>query len=131
MKKTGILNRDISYVTAGMGHTDTLTIADAGLPIPDGPVRIDLAVKEGVPSFLDVLEAVLSELKVQKMTLASEIALKSPALYDKVRLLANGVEIELIPHEELKQKTRDCMAVIRTGEFTSYANIILESGVVF
>ena len=33
MKKSGILNQPISAVIAGMGHTDTLVIADAGLPI--------------------------------------------------------------------------------------------------
>ncbi len=34
MKKTGIINQPISAVIAGLGHTDTVVIADAGLPIP-------------------------------------------------------------------------------------------------
>jgi D-ribose pyranase len=39
--------------------------------------------------------------------------------------------VQTISHEELKEKTRQARAVIRTGEFTPYANIILVAGVVF
>ncbi len=46
MKKTGILNQPISSVIAGLGHMDTLVIADAGLPIPPEAQRIDLALTE-------------------------------------------------------------------------------------
>jgi D-ribose pyranase len=55
MKKTGILNQPISAVMASLGHTDTVVIADAGLPIPNGPKRIDLALAERIPSFLKTL----------------------------------------------------------------------------
>ncbi len=33
MKKAGLLNPDLSKTIASLGHTDTLCIADAGLPI--------------------------------------------------------------------------------------------------
>ena len=58
MKQQGILNSDISRVLSYMGHTDTICIGDCGLPIPDETERIDLAVKFGQPSFMDVLEEV-------------------------------------------------------------------------
>ena len=58
MKRQGILNSDISRVLSYMGHTDTICIGDCGLPIPDETERIDLAVKFGQPSFMDVLEEV-------------------------------------------------------------------------
>ncbi|MEQ4517252.1 MAG: RbsD/FucU domain-containing protein, partial [Pantoea agglomerans] len=32
MKKGRLLNAELSHVIARLGHTDTLTIADAGLP---------------------------------------------------------------------------------------------------
>jgi D-ribose pyranase len=51
MKRYGILNSHISKVLANLGHTDFIVIADAGLPIPDGVKKIDLAVKTGMPSF--------------------------------------------------------------------------------
>ena len=58
MKKNGILNADISRVLSYMGHTDTLAIGDCGLPIPEDTERIDLALKPGVPSFMEVLTEV-------------------------------------------------------------------------
>ena len=41
------------------------------------------------------------------------------------------VEVEYVSHVGLKQMTRECKAVIRTGETTPYANIILQSGCIF
>lgn len=131
MKKTGVLNRDISEIIASLGHMDTIVIGDAGLPIPDGPKRIDLAVSKGVPSFMDVLQAVLTELKVQKLVIASEMMEASPDIYKKILSMLPGVEVEMVPHAEFKARTKSSKAVIRTGEFTPYANIILESGVIF
>ncbi len=39
--------------------------------------------------------------------------------------------ISFIPHTEMKQELNNCHAFIRTGEMTPYANILLESNVVF
>lgn len=133
MKKTTCLNSEISYTIARMGHFDTLTVGDAGLPIPDGVKRIDLAVKLGLPSFTEVLETVLSELKIQKATIASEMAEKNPELYTymKNRIAEEGAELVMVPHEELKKMTALSKAVIRTGECKAWANVILESNVTF
>ena len=49
MKKTTLLQSDLSYIIATLGHLDTLVIADAGLPIPAETVRIDLALTQGIP----------------------------------------------------------------------------------
>jgi len=131
MKKTGILNQPISSVIAGMGHKDTLVVADAGLPIPSGTERIDLALTEGLPPFLDTLRAVLTEMEVERATVAEEMLEVSPAIYDAVKDLLGDVPIETVPHENLKARSRSARAVIRTGEFTPYANVILVAGVVF
>ena len=56
-----------------MGHTDTLVVADAGLPIPNGVVRIDLALVPGIPSFLQTVESILTEFKVESALCAEEI----------------------------------------------------------
>ena len=58
MKKAGILNSDISRVLSYMGHTDLICVGDCGLPIPDEVERIDLALKFGVPTFMETLETV-------------------------------------------------------------------------
>lgn len=131
MKKTTLLNQPLSAVIAGMGHKDTLTVGDCGLPVPKGPERIDLAVVKGIPTFLEVLDAVLTELCVEKVTIASEMRTNNPELYQQMQKRFAGIELEEIPHEAFKLKSRDSRAVVRTGEYKAYANIILQSGVTF
>ena len=133
MKISNCLNSEISYEIAKMGHFDQMTIGDAGLPIPDGPKRIDLAVTFGIPAFLDVLEVVLEDLKIQKAIIASETRDVNPEMYayfvEKIASL--GAELVEVPHEELKKLSRASKCVIRTGECKPYSNIILESNVSF
>ena len=131
MKKAGILNAAISRVVATMGHNDRLVIADAGLPIPAGIERIDLALTANVPRFAEALKAVLTELQVQEAIVAEEVRVRSPHIYELIATQLGDVPIKEVPHEQLKELTRSAVAVIRTGEFTPYANVILISGAVF
>lgn len=135
MKKKGILNSDISRVLGYMGHTDTIAVGDCGLPIPEETERIDLALTFGKPGFMEVLKTVSEDMKVEKIVLAEEIKEKNPQILSEVQKLfenvETGFEIEFVSHEELKRRTKECKAVIRTGETTPYANIILQSGCIF
>ena len=135
MKKNGILNSEISRVLSYMGHTDQICIGDCGLPIPDEVERIDLAVKFGMPHFMEVLREVAGDMKIEKVILASEIKTMNPEVHEEVLSLikeyGSGIEIEYVPHTELKELTHNSKAVIRTGETTPYANIILQSGCIF
>ena len=131
MKKIGIINQPIAAVIAGLGHTDTLVIADAGLPIPAETQRIDLALTKGIPAFLDALRVVLGEMQVERAIVAEEMLKVSPQVYQAVQALLGNVPIETVPHVAFKEQTHAARAVIRTGEFTPYANIILIAGVVF
>ena len=131
MKKTGLLNQPLSEVIAGLGHTDTLVVADAGLPIPAETRRIDLALTKGVPAFLDTLGAVLGEMQVERAIVAEEMLDVSPGIYDAIVDLLGDVPIETVTHLVFKEQTRSARAVVRTGEFTPYANVILVAGVVF
>ena len=131
MKKTPLINAPVSRVIATMGHTDALCIADAGLPISSLTERIDLAVKPGLPPFLDVLGAVLEELVVEKAVVAEEIREKSPPVLEGIRQLLGDITIVFVPHEKFKTLTERSKAVVRTGECTPYANVILYSGVPF
>ena len=131
MKKTALLNSNISSVISKMGHTDSLAIGDCGLPIPKETERIDLALIKGIPTFMDTLRAVLMELQVEEVEIAKEAVEVSPTLYKEIEKELGNVKIPLISHEELKKRLKNCKAVIRTGEQTPYANIILKSGVVF
>ena len=139
VKKSTLLHSEISYVISKMGHTDTLTIGDAGLPVPKGVQRIDLAVSKGIPSFMEVFEAILSEQQIEMVIMAKEIKEKSIDLHHKIleKICSlkqqdnRDIQIFYVSHEEFKEKTLESKAIIRTGEFTPYANIILVSGVVF
>ncbi len=133
MKISNCLNSELSYEIAKMGHFDQMTIGDAGLPIPAGPKRIDLAVTFGIPAFRDVLDVVLEDLKIQKAYIASETKTANPEMYAWFveRIAALGAELVEIPHEELKLRSRDSKCVVRTGECKPYSNIILESNVSF
>lgn len=139
MKRGTLLNSEISYVISKLGHTDMLTISDCGLPVPDGVKRIDLAVVKGLPEFMPVLKAVLDEQEIEKVILAQEIKDLNPQLHrdilnfvERTGVKENKtIEIEYISHEDFKIKTRESKAIIRTGEYKPYANIILVSSVTF
>lgn len=131
MKKTKVINSDISRVIAQMGHFDKLSIGDAGMPVPMSTEKIDLAVTQGVPSFMEVLRNVLSELEVQRIYLAEEIKKENPDILLEIQKEMPETPITFIPHSEMKTELNNCHAFIRTGEMTPYANILLESGVVF
>ena len=131
MKKSALLNSGLSAVIARMGHTETLTIGDCGLPIRGAAERIDLALKKGVPTFLETLDTVLTELCVERAVLAEEIKTVSPEMHQAILDRLPGIPVDYVPHEEFKRRTESSKAVVRTGECTSYANIILVSGVTF
>lgn len=139
MKKTTILNAELSYTIATLGHTDGLTVCDAGLPIPQDQTRIDLALTAGVPNFLSTLKVVLSEMFVEHIVLANEIKQANPKIekalfdliYETARSQGNQIEVTYVPHETFKQRSNQAKAVVRTGECSPYANVILYSGVPF
>jgi D-ribose pyranase len=131
MKKSGILNPEICKVVAQMGHFDLLAICDAGMPIAECVTRIDVSVKQNIPSFIDVLDAVLNDLEIQKVFIAKEMESRNQKQYSRVKERFRHTEIKEICHEEIKTMLSSVRAVIRTGEFTPYSNIILESSVVF
>ena len=133
MKRAGILNSEISRVLSYLGHTDCICIGDCGLPIPDEVERIDLALAFGEPTFMRTLEVVAGDMKIEKIVLAEEIKTQNPDVLHAIEELFAGqnVEVEYISHVELKAQTHDCKAVIRTGETTPYANVILQAGCIF
>ncbi|QDV42844.1 D-ribose pyranase [Stieleria neptunia] len=135
MKRTRLLNSELSYEISRIGHTASITLCDAGLPIPSEVKRIDLAIERGYPSFLKTLDVLLSEMQVEEMVVASEIHEHNPEILKGMMDLFRHHEMNPIvtevSHQEFKQMTRQSEAIVRTGECTPYANVILKSGVVF
>jgi len=129
MKKTALLNRDVSEVIASLGHTDMLVVCDAGFPVPPGVRRIDLAVTANLPPFLETLKAILTELEVEKIIVAEQTRQVSPDHFRKIEALLPGIPMDTMAHVEFKKLAQEARAAVRTGEFTPYANIILVCGV--
>lgn len=132
MRTSGaLLHGRLVAVLTELGHTDTLVIADAGLPIPPGVERIDLALVPSVPGFLQTLQAILAELAVESAVLAEEMADRAPELNREAQRLLGERPVRVVSHEEFKQLTASARAVVRTGECTPYANVVLVAGVTF
>ena len=131
MKKRGILNAQLSYLLAALGHKDLFMIGDAGMPIPEGVEVVDLVLTAGVPTFKQVLDAVLDEVQVEGYYLAHEIKEFNPELEEYIKAGLPEAEVEYMQHEDLKKFSGKCRFAIRTGEFSPYPNVILRAGVVF
>jgi len=132
MRKTSTtINPALSRVISETGHTDLLVVTDAGLPIPPGSERIDLAYRPGAPAFFDVLDTVLAEMVVEGATVSAEVAEQSPEVLQGLRERLPHIDIELVPHIEFKKLTHGARAFVRSGEFTPYANVILHAGVAY
>jgi len=147
MKKSGILNPEISELVARMGHGDMLVVSDRGFPLPLNPqvTVVDVSIAANLPRVVDVARAVLEELEIEEVILAEETKKISPHIHDqfmevisKIRNKGNPIKITVIPHSEFKhmvlrgaEEGKEMKGMIRTGELTPFANIILVSGVTF
>ncbi|QCR37709.1 D-ribose pyranase [Nissabacter sp. SGAir0207] len=139
MKKSALLNADLSYAVAQLGHTDQLVIADAGLPIPDSAWRIDLALTHGVPDFITTLGVITQEMQVERALLAVEMVEQNPVIHQQLlshleqlgERQGKAVVVDYIHHEAFKAQSAQSRAIVRTGECSPYANVILCAGVTF
>lgn len=131
MRGSGLLHAELLQVIAGLGHGQTIVISDAGLPIAPHVRRIDLALLPGMPGFLAVLDAVLDAGVFEAGSIATELATSDARLADAIVARLGNAPVSCVPHEELKRLASDAIAIVRTGEFTPFANIVLRAGVPF
>lgn len=132
MKRGGILNPAICSLLAELGHMDELLIVDAGYPLPPDGHVIDLTLTPGIPRFLDVLRAVAEELVIEAISVASEMSEQSPKLYQEMlRIVGEEVDVDEVPHHEFKEQSEGVKGIIRTAEFTPYANVRILCGSAF
>jgi D-ribose pyranase len=127
----GIIHGRLAAVLAGLRHTDGLVIADSGLPVPvGGPEVVDLAVVYGVPPFGVVLEAVLDAIVVEAVTVARELPSANPACWEHLGRVVDA-PVDQVGHDAFKELVGGARAVVRTGEATPYANVLVRCGVPF
>ena len=129
MKKTGILNSQLSALIANLSHTDTFVIADSGFPVaPDIPI-VDLRVVYGLPKFRQLLDAIVPEVALEGGWYASEMPDDNPDAFAALTAAVPG--LRAVTHDELKAKASTARFVVRTAEDSPYANALLVAGVAF
>ncbi|MGW2093571.1 D-ribose pyranase [Promicromonospora sukumoe] len=132
MKHRGIINAALSGELARLGHTDLVAVADAGLPVPRDVPTVDLALVFGVPRFTQVLDALLDEIVIEEAwTSQGADGTPAGAWIDERVEPRTGRPAERIPHPDLKAMTARARLVVRTGEATAWANVVLRCGVPF
>jgi D-ribose pyranase len=129
MVEVGIINRELARVLSQQGHQDKLMVVDAGFAIPKGVEVVDLALCENTPRVIDVLSELKKFFSVEKMIMAKQTRDTSPTLFAEIpNAWGDNMEVEVIEHVDLKEMAKEVKAVIRTGDFTAYGNVILVSG---
>ncbi len=134
MKEIGMLNRQIDSALNRQGHMDGFMVVDAGFPCPDDVELIDIALAPGRPSVLEVLAEIAAVHSVEKVVLAQETREHNPTHFNPTHFekaaaaFGKGIEVEVIPHAELKKRSREVKTIVRTGDFTAWGNVLLVSG---
>jgi D-ribose pyranase len=129
MKRTGIIHAELASRIAGLRHTDTFVICDAGLPLRAGTPCVDLGYRYGQASFADVAATVLGEVVVEHSWMSEDVVPVSPGVHRVVTDL--GLAPELIAHDAFKAAVLEVTFAVRTGEDTFFANVLCRAGVAF
>lgn len=129
MRETGFVNNDICDVLSQLGHCDEVIVCDAGFAIPQGVRTVDISLGENKPTVLEVLEELRKHFSVEKLVIAEETRETGPTRFAALAgSFGEAVEVEAIAHAEFRLRAEGVKAVIRTGDFTAYSNILLVSG---
>ena len=131
MKKIGVINKEIAGLIAGMGHGDMLVVSDAGLAIPDSIKRIDVSICPGLPKVMDLLKVIREELHVEYILVPQLMKKHCPHIQSELKKLYPEAKIRELNTDMYKERAYQSKAIIRTGEYTAFANVILVAGVTF
>ncbi len=129
MLKTGILNPQLASLLARVRHTNTLVIAGRGFPSWPGLETIDLSLVDGVPTVLQVLDAIRANFVIGQVHMAEQfLAHNHPDTRAAFARALDGVTVSYEDHEgAFKPRVPRAVGLIRTGDTTQYANMILTS----
>jgi D-ribose pyranase len=128
MLEVGMINMYISGALAYLGHMDEMIIADAGFPLPLGVNVIDISLSENKPTVTEVYDVIIKYFSIEKLVFANETKHMSPSHYKRIINMSGNVEVETIPHTELKKRAKHVKLIIRTGDFTAFSNVLIVSG---
>ncbi len=128
MLKAGILNPAINSLLSRVRHTNTLVIADRGFPFWPAIETVDISLVDDVPRVLDVLRAIQQNFVIGRVFMADEfLASNQKETQHQFKSAMEAISLSFEPHAKLKQRVPHAIGLIRTGDTTQYANLILES----
>ena len=128
MLKTGILNPAINSLLSRVRHTNVLVIADRGFPFWPEIETVDISLVDDVPRVLDVLRALRQNFTIGSAFMADEFrSHNNLETQQSFQSALEGISIFVEPHTKLKMRVPHAIGLIRTGDTTQYANLILES----
>lgn len=128
MLKSGILNPAINSLLSRIRHTNTLVIADRGFPYWPQIETIDISLVDDVPRVLAVFNAIKANFVIGKVLMAEEF--RRVNCLETVKSFEDSfgnIPTVFEPHIQFKQRVPLAVGLIRTGDATQYANMILES----
>ncbi len=134
MKKHGIFNKKLMEAIMDMGHTEIMVIGDVGVPIRNQAQRIDLAIKEDLPTIAEILELVMEEMIFEKVVVAEEQKLYNPVHYKNVEQMVQShyatMQVDTLPHEEFfAEYLPKAKYIVRTGNMMPWGNVVLVAGI--
>ena len=129
MLKSGILNPQINSLLARVRHTNLLVIADRGFPFWPGLETIDISLVDGIPTVLNVLEAIRPNFVIGQAWMAEEfLRHNDDPVQARFRQALGGFPVAYEPHGDFKRRVPGATGLIRTADTILYANVIVQSG---
>lgn len=125
---SGIVNPHVASLISRVRHTNALVIADVAFPCWPDIETVDLSLVHGIPTVTQVLDAILPNFRCGPIYMAAEFKdHNDAATQDAFARGCRGVSITFEPHVDFKKRVPRAIGLIRTGDPTLYANMILVS----
>jgi L-fucose mutarotase len=134
MLTNGCIHPQIMQALSLCGHGDQILIADGNYPLASktgDAEKVYLGLVSGSPTVTAVLEALLSDIRVEAATVMDPGTGSEPGIYAEFRQALPGVELAKLGRFEFYDACggKTVRLAISTGEKRVYANILLTVGV--
>lgn len=126
MLKSGIINPALAALLCKFRHTNWLAVADRNFPSWPELETVDISLDDNIPTVCQVLESLNKYYVIGAVRMAREFREHGGNVAQFQAFLPNA-QIQFEPHIELKKRVPHCIGLIRTGDTTPYANILLQS----
>lgn len=128
MLKNGILNPAINSLISRTRHTNMLVISDRGFPFWPTIETVDLSLIDGIPTVLQVLNAIRPNFVIGEIYMAEQFnQVNTQDTCQQFAEAMRDIDVHFEEHDDLKLRVPQAIGLIRTGDTTQYANMILVS----